>query len=116
MEHLFQDYVRSCPSKPDAIVALDCGFKFYPSWQDGIRAMLSVKTAPLIFTEFTLQDQKDNLNLVQRLGGGIDVVVEPIKNPFRSSRPVRCSDSSGNYKAFSVIYTNDFLCVVKPKI
>ena len=111
---LYQDYIRSRGNRPDAIVALDCGFKFYPSWQDGIRAMLASKGTPIVFTEFTLEDQRDNLRLVKSLGD-VEVVVEPSRNPFRSSRSVRCSDKSGNYKPFSVIYTNDYICVAKPK-
>ena len=84
--------------------------------------MLKYENVPLIFTEFMIQDQKDNLDLVVRQGGGlstsdeggdIEVVVAPRRNPYTSRRPVRCSDKTGNYKGHSVIYTNDYICVVR---
>ena len=37
------------------------------------------------------------------------------RNPFCSRRPVRCSDKSGNYVKNSVIFSNDYICVVKRK-
>ena len=122
----YQEYANAKAFlKPDLVVALDCGFKFYPTWVSAIPCMLKFKNVPLVFTEFTLQDQKDNLDLVVRQGGGlsksddedgeIEVVVSPRRNPYTSRRPVRCSDKTGNYKGHSVIYTNDYLCVVKRK-
>ena len=69
---------------------------------------------PLIFTEFNLKDQKDNLEMVQRnVEDKLEVVVPPRRNPYTSRRPVRCSDSTGNYTPHSVIYTNDYICVVR---
>ena len=70
-----------------------------------------------MFTEFTLQDQRDNLAKVGRLVGEeeMEVVVSPKRNPFCSRRPVRCSDKSGNYIKNSVIFSNDYICVVKRK-
>ena len=120
---LYQEYANlNTFLKPDLVVALDCGFKFYPTWVSAIPCMLKYYYVPLIFTEFTLQDQKDNLDLVVRQGGGlststeegdIEVVVSPRRNPYTSRRPVRCSDKTGNYKGHSVIYTNDYICVVR---
>ena len=124
----YQEYAKSKSSflKPDLVVALDCGFKFYPTWVGAIPDMLKYENVPLIFTEFTLQDQKDNLDLVLRQGGGlsgssdddegegnIEVVVPPRRNPYMSRRPLRCSDKTGNYKGHSVVYTNDYICVVR---
>ena len=98
------------------MVALDCGFKFYPSWIPAIKEMLKYSKVPLIFTEFTMNDQKDNLELVEKnVGGDIEVVIPPRRNPYCSRRPVRCSDKTGNYKSHSVIYTNDYICVVRKK-
>lgn len=119
----YQEYLQSTKFlKPDLVVALDCGFKFYPTWVSAIPCMLKYENVPLIFTEFTLQDQKDNLDLVVRQGGGlstddeggdVEVVVTPRRNPYTSRRPVRCTDKTGNYKGRPVIYTNDYICVVK---
>ena len=121
---LYQEYVKlNTFLKPDLVVALDCGFKFYPTWISAIPCMLKYENVPLIFTEFTLQDQKDNLDLVVRQGrcpyteddeeGDIEVVTSPRRNPYTSRRPVRCTDKTGNYKGRPVIYTNDYICIVK---
>eukprot|EP00090_Calanus_glacialis_P027047 TRINITY_DN4255_c0_g1_i1.p1 TRINITY_DN4255_c0_g1~~TRINITY_DN4255_c0_g1_i1.p1 ORF type:complete len:575 (-),score=153.79 TRINITY_DN4255_c0_g1_i1:116-1840(-) len=113
---LYQNYSQS-PSytKPDIIAALDCGFKFYPSWDACIPQLVDRSGAPCVFTEFTLQDTKDNLTKVTKLVENVDVVIPPRRNPFCSRRPVRCSDTSGNYVKNSVIFSNDYICVVKRK-
>jgi hypothetical protein len=59
------------------------------------------------------QDAEDNLDIVRRQVEAVEVVVQPQRNPFTSLRPVRCSDKSGNYKPNSVIFTNDYICVVR---
>lgn len=113
---LYQSFVQQ-PSytSPDIIVALDCGFKFYPSWRPALKYILKNSIGcPLIFTEFNLPDQVDNLGLLREMAD-LDVVLEPQKNPFCSKRPVRSCDKTGNYESHSVIYTNDFVCVVKSK-
>jgi len=114
---LYDEYVKG-PSfvKPDIVAGLDCGFKFYPSWDSSIPYMVPQDGTPCVFTEFTLQDTKDNLCKVKRLVDGVDDIVTPRRNPFCSRRPVRCSDTSGNYIKNSVIFSNDYLCVVKRKV
>lgn len=115
---LYQDYVKTPKySVPDMTVALDAGFKFYPTWDPCIPHMLPAPGVPCVFTEFTLQDQKDNLAKVSKLVGeeALEMVVAPKRNPFCSRRPVRCSDKSGNYVNNSVIFSNDYICVVKRK-
>jgi hypothetical protein len=53
---LYQHYVASpAYSAPDLVAALDCGFKFYPSWDPCIPHLLAQPGVPLVFTEFTLQ-------------------------------------------------------------
>jgi len=113
---LYQNYVSS-PSftPPDIVAALDCGFKFYPTWDPSIPSLVSVSGAPCVFTEFNLQDTKDNLAKVARLVPDLDVSVPCRRNPFCSRRPVRCSDQTGNYVKNSVIFSNDYICVVKRK-
>jgi len=111
---LYQNYVCSPGYKvPDIVAALDCGFKFYPSWNPCIPHLLPKKGIPCVFTEFNLQDTKDNLDKVQRLVNPLEVVVPPRRNPFCSRRPVRCSDKTGNYVQNSVIFSNDYVCVVR---
>lgn len=113
---LYQDYAGlNSYIEPDFVVALDCGFKFYPSWNKAIPHMVRKGGAALIFTEFTQKDMEDNLRIVQTNGNdtGVEVVMPPQRNPYQSMRPVRCSDRTGNYESHSVIYTNDFLCVVR---
>ena len=53
---LYQDYVKT-PGyvQPDIVAALDCGFKFYPSWDPCIPHLLPAPGVPCVFTEFTLQ-------------------------------------------------------------
>ena len=113
----YQDYFQSNRFvKPDLVVALDCGFKFYPAWIPAIRIVLEKIKCSLLFTEFNNPDQNDNLDLVRaNCGNDVRVVLEPQPNPFCSRRPVRCSDKTGNYEPFSVIYTNDYICAVRPK-
>jgi len=113
---LYQNYIKS-PSfvQPDVVAALDCGFKFYPSWDASIPSLLPESGAPCVFTEFTLNDTKDNLAKVERLVKDVDVTVPCRRNPFCSRRPVRCSDKSGNYVKNSVIFSNDYICVVRRK-
>ena len=40
---------------PDMVAALDCGFKFYSTWDPCIPHLLPDNGAPCVFTEFTLQ-------------------------------------------------------------
>jgi len=113
---LYQDYNLSPKyTRPDIIAALDCGFKFYPTWDPCIPTLVDNSGAPLIFTEFNLPDTKDNLTKVEKLVGNLDTVIPPRRNPYCSRRPVRCSDTTGNYKKNSVIFSNDYICVVKRK-
>jgi len=114
---LYEDYVTSSSyTKPNIVAALDCGFKFYPSWDKSIPNLLPEDGTPCVFTEFTLQDTKDNLSKVNKLVENVDVAVPPRRNPFCSRRPVRCSDKTGNYVKNSVIFSNDYISVVKRKV
>ena len=75
---LYQDYNKSPNyNKPDIIAALDCGFKFYPSWDPCIPSLVEQTGAPLVFTEFTLQDTRDNLSKVEKLVGEVETVIPP---------------------------------------
>ena len=109
----FRSLLDIRPKLMPVFISTEILLLFTCSWRAGIEKMLKHRGCPIIFTEFTLEDQKDNLNMIQKIGA-VDVCVEPRRNPFCSRRPVRCTDKSGNYKAHSVIYTNDFICVVKP--
>ena len=116
IDKFYQDYAaNNSYIEPDFVVALDCGFKFYPSWKKANANMVRKNGAALIFTEFTQKDCEDNLELVKSESKAKDlqVVMPPQRNPFQSLRPVRCSDKTGNYEPHSVIYTNDFICVVR---
>ena len=114
VDKLYQDYAKNNSYiEPDFVVALDCGFKFYPSWTKAIQKMVRTGGAAMIFTEFTLKDQEDNLDIVKRTVDDVEVVMPPQRNPFQSLRPVRCADRTGNYEKNSVIYTNDFISVVR---
>lgn len=113
----YQDYAKlSTFIKPDVVAALDCGFKFYPSWLKALPLMLQEEGVPLIFTEFNQQDTEDNLELIRRNVDGTEVCFPPQRNPYSSLRPVRCSDKTGNYKPNSVIFTNDYICIVRRKL
>lgn len=112
----YQEFAKTKSySAPDAVAALDCGFKFYPEWRPAIKEFLGNQDCPIIFTEFNQGDQEDNIALIESLGP-VEVSVPARRNPFCSRRPVRCSDKSGNYNKYaSVFYTNDYVAVVKPK-
>ena len=75
---LYQDYSKTLKySAPDIIAALDCGFKFYPSWDPCIPSLVDQSGAPLVFTEFTLQDTKDNMSKVEKLVENVETVIPP---------------------------------------
>ena len=75
---LYQDYSKSPKyHKPDIIAALDCGFKFYPSWDPCIPSLVDMSGAPLVFTEFTMQDTKDNMTKVEKLVENVETVIPP---------------------------------------
>ncbi|XP_023331908.1 uncharacterized protein LOC111704027 [Eurytemora carolleeae] len=114
---LYQDYVKT-PGyvQPDIVAALDCGFKFYPSWDPCIPHLLPAPGVPCVFTEFTLQDTRDNLQKVETLVPDVEVLIPPRRNPFCSRRPVRCSDKTGNYAKNSVIFSNDYISVIRRKM
>ena len=114
VDKLYQDYAKNNSYiEPDFVVALDCGFKFYPSWTKAIHKMVRKGGAAMIFTEFTQKDCEDNLDIVKREVDDVETVMPPQRNPFQSLRPVRCADRTGNYEKNSVIYTNDFISVVR---
>lgn len=114
VDKFYQDYAKNnAYIEPDFVVALDCGFKFYPSWTKAIPEMVRKSGAALIFTEFNQPDAEDNLKIVEKEAENVHVVMPPQRNPFQSLRPVRCSDKTGNYEPHSVIYTNDYICVVR---
>ena len=114
VDKYYQEYAKNNSYiEPDFVVALDCGFKFYPSWKKALPQMVRKSGAALIFTEFNQPDCQDNLDLVQNEIDDVTVVMPPQRNPFQSLRPVRCSDKTGNYEPHSVIYTNDFISVVR---
>ena len=58
LELKFQEFSKTKSfSAPDAVAALDCGFKFYPEWRPAIKEFLSNEGCPIIFTEFNQGDQ-----------------------------------------------------------
>ena len=64
VDKLYQDYAKNNSYiPPDFVVALDCGFKFYPSWNKAIPQMVRRGGAAMIFTEFTQTDCEDNLDI-----------------------------------------------------
>ena len=64
VDKLYQDYAKNNSyMPPDFVVALDCGFKFYPSWNKAIPHMVRNGGAAMIFTEFNQTDCEDNLDI-----------------------------------------------------
>ena len=83
---LYQEYCKSAKySEPDIIAALDCGFKFYPSWDPCIPSLVAKTGVPLVFTEFTLQDTKDNLDKVEKLVQNVETVLQPNKGHLKTT-------------------------------
>ena len=67
VDKYYQDYAKNNSYiEPDFVVALDCGFKFYPSWKKALPQMVRKSGAAMIFTEFNQPDCQDNLDLVQK--------------------------------------------------
>ena len=69
--------------EPDIICAFNCGFILYSSWIESIPYMVRESGAPLVFTEYYMQDCKANLELVKDIIP-VEVLVEPTLNAFRS--------------------------------
>ena len=88
IDKLYQDYAKNNSYiEPDFVVALDCGFKFYPSWKKAIPHMVRPSGAALIFTEFNEKDCQDNLDNGQNENGdgNLQIVNPPQRNPFQSA-------------------------------
>ncbi len=62
MRYVFKrrSYQEACGEgkvpRADLVVALNCGFVFYESWDASIPLMLSRPGVPLVFTEYYLED------------------------------------------------------------
>ena len=79
VDKLYQDYAKNnAYIPPDFVVALDCGFKFYPSWNKAIPQMVRHGGAAMIFTEFTQTDCEDNLDI------GKVFFIEKVTNTYYS--------------------------------
>ena len=71
--------------EPDLVSALNCGFIFYKSWDSSLDPMLRKSGAPLVFTEYYLQDCQLNLEkLRQNTKKSVDTILGPSANPFCS--------------------------------
>lgn len=82
----YRSYSKSKQFKePDLVAALNCGFIFYTSWDSSLDAMLRPSGAPLVFTEYYLQDCQLNLEKLRKnTKKKVDVIQEPTPNPFCS--------------------------------
>ena len=70
-------------SEPDIVCAFNCGFILYSSWAESIPHMIRQSGAPLVFTEYYLQDCMANLAMVEELTP-VRVLHKPQINHFRS--------------------------------
>ena len=78
----FQEFVKTKSySAPDAIAALDCGFKFYPEWRPAIKEFLSNEGCPVIFTEFNQGDQVGE-TIEHKLNHGSANIAKSLKHVF----------------------------------
>ena len=73
--------------------------------------MVQPSGAELIFTEFNEKDCQD-ISFGQWAKRKCQWKFSSCHPPL-SLRPVRCRDKNGNYKPHMVIYTNDFMSVVR---
>ena len=80
----YQQFATSTTfTEPDIVCAFNCGFILYSSWAESIPHMVRKSGAPLVFTEYYMQDCQANLAMVQELIQ-VKVMQEPTLNPFRS--------------------------------
>ena len=70
-------------SEPDIVCAFNCGFILYSSWAESIPYMVRQSGAPLVFTEYYLQDCVANLAMVEEITP-VTVLHQPQVNQFRS--------------------------------
>ena len=82
----YKSYARSKQYlEPTLVAALNCGFIFYKSWDASLDFMVRKSGAPLVFTEYYLEDCKLNLEkLKKNTKKSVEIVLEPSENPFCS--------------------------------
>lgn len=86
---MYDEYAVSEDYKePSLVAALNCGFILYKSWADSLPHMLRTSGAPLVFTEYYLQDCLDNLREVEAVAS-LEVIREVDKNKMASLDPAR---------------------------
>jgi len=106
--------------EPDLVCAFNCGFILYSSWAESLPHMLRYNGAPLLFTEYYLQDCEANLAMVEEeLEGCIKVVRPPSLNPYSSGTVNRSPPMWGGLRKkmgrSSVICDNHHIAIVKRK-
>jgi len=113
----YKQYSRSkLYQEPDLVAALNCGFIFYKSWDSSLDSMLRISSAPLVFTEYYLQDCQLNLEkIIQNTKKKVKVILEPSANPFCSRYPARIPAGFGlrKYGRKNILMSNDVICIVK---
>ena len=82
----YKSYARSKQYlEPTLVAALNCGFIFYKSWDASLDFMVRKTGAPLVFTEYYLEDCKLNLEKLKKNSKkNVEIVLEPSENPFCS--------------------------------
>jgi len=106
-------------TEPDLVCAFNCGFILYNSWAASLPHMIRSSGAPLLFTEYYLQDCKANLDLLQEEAGEVEVLVAPTRNPWSAATweraPPAWGDGRQRLGRAAVICDNQHVAVVKKK-
>jgi hypothetical protein len=103
--------------RPDLVLALNCGFIFYNGWDAAsLSSMIKYADVPLVFTEYYEEDCVLDLEKLDSLvEDELEVVVNPLANPFCSNLPARIPTGFAfrKFKRRNVVMSNDFICVVR---
>ena len=116
--HEWQERKNSDPqiTKPDAVLALNCGFIFYKEWDKTLPSLIKYPNVPLVFTEYYEEDCKLDLQKMDSIvEDEIEIVLKPSPNPYCSSLPARIPTGFAfrNFQRRNVVMSNDFICIVR---
>jgi len=106
-------------TEPELVCAFNCGFILYDTWAPSLPHMIRGSGAPLLFTEYYLQDCQANLAMLQEEAGAVEVLVTPMKNPWSAGSWERAPPAWGEVRQrlgrAAVICDNQHVAVVAKK-
>ncbi|XP_018021555.1 uncharacterized protein LOC108677787 [Hyalella azteca] len=114
----YHDFVvSSYYSKPDVVIAYNCGFgehvdsKSEDTWQSSFPLLVADPAVPLVFTSHTLKEAHRDLSALQA-AAPVKVVMPTQRNPFSSCRPHR-DDKTESPASNPFFFLNQYITCVR---